>query len=1294
MNLQPAIFALSLGAAALLASTPTSAEDTDIYKAATSNASAPKILIVLDNTSNWARQSQQWPGGYQQGQSEVRAISTVLSAYDSTKPYSMGMMEFVTNGSAGDNGGFIRYAIRDMSDSTNMANFKTKLTTIFNNVTSPSEKRNSNTPYGNLMYDVYNYFAGTTNYWNQSTLPNPDTDAAGYSTNYSRFNSPLSSTDTCAKTYVIFISNPNASGPKADASANTTLLSGLGGDTTQLMMPGVTTTTTVSNATSTVIGNTSACYASTSAAQSAYGYGLNSADNICQLYAAKGSVTGSATDKYSATCSQYSNGVSDTAVATATDFQTSCSTYTEGCKLGDPINNPTQTVVTTGTTAYLTSAPAATAADAGAKAGLSCPSGAISCTYSVDSGQDATGATAQTGIVSNNCYWTGSGGQPTGYSQWSLSTNDFGSATCPANYTCSYTQTGMTDANVCTTSRTKKAVLTQVLTPKKMYTVTQTATVPGGVCAVNTNQYKVLGTNLVLTNVIGTTTVADTGPRNADEWARFLFQKGVPIGGDTTNKQSIATYTIDVYNKQPNADNTSLMMSMAKAGGGKYFAAMNEDQIVTALKTIIAEIQAVNSTFASASLPVNATNRTQNENQVFIGMFRPDLKPRWFGNLKQYQLINVGGDIELGDNSSPPIVAVNSNTGFVTDCATSFWTTASGSYWQNITDGTTPTAQLLDPSTIKGTCDGYGAYSDLPDGPLVEKGAVAEVLRKGNDPTATSPTWAVNRTIYTRSGSSLVEFNATNAPSLSSTLVDFMKGYDVMNETGGGDATTTRASIHGDVVHSRPLPINYGGTTGVVVYYGANDGTLRAVEANTGKEKWAFIAPEFYSKLNRLMANSQNVNVPAVYPNDGSNKDYFFDGTIGFYHSADNSKIWIFPSMRRGGRMIYAFDVATPGSPSLKWAIGCPNLSDDSGCTTGMSGIGQTWSAPRAVRIKGYSDTNPVVIFGGGYDSCEDDNTKTPNCSATKGNAVYVVDANTGALVKTFTFTGGRSIAGDVTLIDVNSDGYADYAYAADTGGNIYRMDFVDADKTARTSGNWTSRRVAYTNGDSSDNGRKFLFAPAAFVTGTKVYLAIGSGDREHPLQTQYPYTDVVNRFYVYKDDLTINAVSADAVNLDGASMRGLTSNTTCDDPPLLPTSTDKGWYMKLNQNGQGEQTVTSALIAGGMVSFSTNRPLTSTTACTPLLGEARGYSVNLFTRSGGIGVSDTCGGASSGVFAGGGLPPSPVQATVPVGNGRFTICIGCATELTGNSVINSSKVKFLVQPKRKKIYSNIKTDN
>ena len=44
-------------------------------------------------------------------------------------------------------------------------------------------------------------------------------------------------------------------------------------------------------------------------------------------------------------------------------------------------------------------------------------------------------------------------------------------------------------------------------------------------------------------------------------------------------------------------------------------------------------------------------------------------------------------------------------------------------------------------------------------------------------------------------------------------------------------------------------------------------------------------------------------------------KNYYFDGSIGLYQNADSSNVWIYPTMRRGGRMIYALDVTTPSAP-------------------------------------------------------------------------------------------------------------------------------------------------------------------------------------------------------------------------------------------------------------------------------------------------------------------------------------------------------------------------------------------
>ncbi|MDD2342440.1 MAG: PilC/PilY family type IV pilus protein [Tolumonas sp.] len=730
-------------------------------------------------------------------------------------------------------------------------------------------------------------------------------------------------------------------------------------------------------------------------------------------------------------------------------------------------------------------------------------------------------------------------------------------------------------------------------------------------------------------------------------WAKYLYQHGISV------------YVIDVYNEHQSTTYTTIAQQIAKLGGGKYFHAASTDTLNLQLSQIFAEINAKSQTFASSSLPVSTTNRAQEKNQVFIPMFRPDAHaaPRWMGNMKQYQLITVGNSVELGDSSTPPIQALNNNNGLPTDCAVSFWTTPSNNpanYWENVNETPLPS----------GDCSATTEWSDSPDGPVVEKGGAAEVIRKGNNPPTTndSPTWAVNRTIYTQAlaGGALTAFNTTNS-GLTDSVVKFTRGEDVFAEyiTRTAPSTLTRPSLHGDTIHSRPLPIDYGSK--VVVYYGSNDGMFRAVDANDGKEIWAFVAPEHYSKLQRIYDNSPLISYPGMMPDitpTPTPKGYFFDGSIGLYQNSDNTKIWIYPSMRRGGRMLYAFNITSSSSPAFKWKIGCPNLTNDDSCTSdSIKGIGQTWSTPQvAEHIVGYD--KPVVIVGGGYDSCEDADTVAPSCSSPKGAGVYVLDADTGEILKTFTTT--RSVAADVALISHTVQGTVDHAYVSDTGGNIYRIDF-DSDNIEGSE----IHRIAYTNG----NGRKFFYPPALLTVGNTIYLAIGSGDREHPLYSQYPYANVENRFYVFTDDLTKTGDTITDYSLDGSDMTDKTLDLGCSSTTIIGSG-KKGWFMKLNENGQGEQAVTSALITSGLIVFSTNQPVAPAEGtCSTNLGIARGYWVNIFNGSGAVGVSGICGGTRSEEFVGeGGLPPSPIFAVVPIDGVPTTVVIGAVQKEGGAS--------------------------
>ena len=830
------------------------------------------------------------------------------------------------------------------------------------------------------------------------------------------------------------------------------------------------------------------------------------------------------------------------------------------------------------------------------------------------------------------------------------------------------------------------------------------------------------GSGLPGTSTPTGTFVTDTGPWNADEWARFLYQHGVPVGaavGGVVPTQYITTYTIDVFYDAPVATQSELLASMASAGGGRYVQATSQSAILSALQSIFIEITAANSTFASASLPISATTQSKNDNQVYIGMFRPDPNslPRWYGNLKRYQLATFSGAVDLADING--LNAVDTTTGFLVPCAVSWWTTdstssannnpgntdPSGDYWANVSG--TGTSQVVNPRifyTIESTpglswltagndttlaaglCGGStNPYSDIPDGATVEKGGVAEVLRN-----------ATSRTMLTLSGTSLVPFTATTAAissnsTINTNIVNFIQGQDVTGEINGVASTTNRPSIHGDVIHSRPLPIDYGGTTGVVIYYGANDGTYRAVNAATGGEDWSFVAPEFFPTLQRLLDNSPVV-ASATTP-----KGFFFDGSTGLYAGANSPTVWIYPAMRRGGRMVYALNVSTPTSPSFMWKDGCPTIGSNIGCTSAaLANIGQTWSTPAVAFLPGYSTTAPIVAMGGGYDTCEDQDITPATsgfCAGTTGNAFYVMDAKTGNVIQAFSsyldnngasYALPRSIATDVSYVDINYDGIVDAAYVADTGGNLYRVNFSDANYNPLPPASWTMTRVAYTNGA----GRKFLFTPATLAYNGNVYLAIGSGDREHPLITNYPYTTpITNRFYVYLD----NPARTTSTNLDGDNMLNSTEadSATCTSATVTPGSTFYGWYMDLTANGVGEQTVTSALIVSGTVTFSTNRPVSSTNSCVNSLGEARGYWLDLLNGSGAISSTPgVCGGAQSSTFTGGGLPPSPVMATVDINGLQTTVVLGAVQQNGGaSSPIGAQQSSPPITATRSRVY-------
>lgn len=703
----------------------------------------------------------------------------------------------------------------------------------------------------------------------------------------------------------------------------------------------------------------------------------------------------------------------------------------------------------------------------------------------------------------------------------------------------------------------------------------------------------------------------ETGSANnqADEWARFM----------KNSLLNISTFTVDVdpVKSGQGPGWSAMLKSMAAASGGEYFAVNSQagggQEVVNALVSIFNQIQAADSIFASAGLPASNNARGAFLNQVYMGMFRPDEEgqPRWRGNLKQYKFSYepTTDSLFLSDKNGNP--AVSGGSGLISPSATSVWT-ASSTFWINQELGTPP------------------SVSDMPDGEVVEKGGVAQRIRTQYATTQST------RNIYTCVGCATNTNLATNTATQFETtttaisasllgvtnaertaLIEWVRGVDNRGDEAGPAGTTTiRPSVHGDVLHSRPAVINYGGSTGVVVFYGANDGLLRAVNGNTtgtgaGNELWGFLPEEHFPRLKRIAFNTPEIRLSTTLIADATSassptpRDYFVDGPISTYQKLNASgateKAIIYVGMRRGGRFVYALDVTTPIEPKFLWKKTAANLSV----------LGQSWSEPKLAKVRGYA--NPVLLMGAGYDAAAED-LATPG-TTTMGNSVLVFDALTGDLLKRFDTD--RSVPADVALVDSDSDGYVDRSYAVDVGGNIYRIDFEK--DGAVSSSAWGMFKLASLAGGAT---RKFLYAPDVIVTKQFTAVMVGSGDREKPLAKTS-----ADAFFTIFDRWTAKGTVLGEPAVTFASLGEIGSNGDMT----------KGCY--LNMNTGGEKIVNALTTVGGKTYFGTNQPSSPTTnMCKPNLGVAKVYAVPLFCRT-----------PTSQTLVSGGLPPSPVAGTVEV---------------------------------------------
>jgi type IV pilus assembly protein PilY1 len=224
------------------------AEDIDIYSQNTSvQPGVPNVLIVLDNTANW---SQSFAGSTKFA-AEMTALAAVVNSLKTQ--FRLGVMFSTETGSpnAGPDGGYVRFAIQDMTDSSGNAtdarncllkmvgagtscNSTNPAYSVFQIGSNPGDKSNGGKA-GITMGEVYDYFAGTNAYAGHNKVKADPLAFLSNSIAGPRYKSPV--TEACQKNFVIVINNGQYSDNSSDTSTATGQLAAVNGDTAVINPP-------------------------------------------------------------------------------------------------------------------------------------------------------------------------------------------------------------------------------------------------------------------------------------------------------------------------------------------------------------------------------------------------------------------------------------------------------------------------------------------------------------------------------------------------------------------------------------------------------------------------------------------------------------------------------------------------------------------------------------------------------------------------------------------------------------------------------------------------------------------------------------------------------------------------------------------------------------------------------------------------------------------------------------------------------------------------------------------------
>lgn len=666
------------------------------------------------------------------------------------------------------------------------------------------------------------------------------------------------------------------------------------------------------------------------------------------------------------------------------------------------------------------------------------------------------------------------------------------------------------------------------------------------------------------------------------------------FGSLFTNNVDPATGKIADCNALPNTDTKNSCKLGQEIGGGGFTATSDPDIVA---KSIVEFAASLNKTVPSLpagtiSIPSDPLSADRIQPYAYLPMIQPQVAKSdsiWGGNLKKYNTLY--GTLYGKDGTR--LYKTSSNPTKGNEAFASTINTNAKDLWQ--------TEARLDNSAI----EVGGSRETLRQSTNNKTSRVVYVESKNNNPSLIKvqivdgvPRVLANR--QTGGFEKLLQAGYSFEEILY--LTDYL-GFALSKDVGfyGANDTARLTKLAGEIqkIERRPELV-FGGVNHSVpvlaaykaefdesgnattdeskrtdyMLYGSMDGALHMTKVKDGTEAFSFIPRAIFdNQKEALIYGSKAGGVGQPFfgvdaPWDTLAK-YRYEEVNG-NEGVVAEKMYAYGGLRMGGIGFYGLDITQEDAPSLLFSINDKKA--------GFERLGQTWAKPTKARIKTgpqASDYKDVLIFGGGYDMCyenpkfklNDANNSDPACqnkTVTKGNAIYMVDASNGTLLKswagpspTTTTAGGgfnsasddtqymnHSFVSEIVPLDRNNNGYVDSLYAADLGGQLFRIDLKEG-----ASSNEVSRRIVRVfdanKSLATDNiPYRFYEKPAvSFYShqgGTLAMVNIASGDRSSPIHKHRDSKEKANRIYGIIDrDLTTNKILSNT-QLSNFSSRNL----------------------------------------------------------------------------------------------------------------------------------------------------------